>query len=182
MLTNPSERVIDERRRLGIDKLDERWAGEWHLVNPPKHWHVEVGTEMLLVLAPLAKARGLKPYGDATGLFGADDDWRVPDQAYARPDDHDEAGLLSAELVVEIHSPGDEAYEKIPFYAGRGVQEMLIVHRDRRVELCRRSDDGELAAVEAEGGAVRSEALGVVLRTVDGPRLQIDWDGGTAQV
>jgi len=54
------------------------------------------------VLAPVAQHRGLVPYGGATGLFAASDDWRVPDQAYARPDDNDEAGLTSAELVVEM--------------------------------------------------------------------------------
>jgi hypothetical protein len=32
------EYVIDDRRRLGIDKLDELSAGEWHLVNPPQMW------------------------------------------------------------------------------------------------------------------------------------------------
>ncbi len=54
-----TERQIDDRRRLGIDKRDECWAGEWHLVNPPKRWHAELGGDLYLVLAPLAKARGL---------------------------------------------------------------------------------------------------------------------------
>jgi Uma2 family endonuclease len=33
----------------------------------------------------------------------------------------------TAIIVVEILSPDDEAYEKMPFYAGRGVDELVIV-------------------------------------------------------
>src|SRR4029453_522736 len=68
-----SERVIDDRRRLGIDALDECWAGEWHLVNPPKSWHGRLLVDLLYVLIPHARARGLEPYGDTTGLFAAPD-------------------------------------------------------------------------------------------------------------
>jgi Uma2 family endonuclease len=182
VLIDPTDRVIEERRRLGIDKQDERWAGEWHLVNPPKHWHVRLNTELLIVLAPLAQSQGLVPYGDATGLFAADDDWRVPDQAYARPDDHSEAGLTSAELVVEIRSPGDDAYLKLPFYALRGVQEVLVIHEDRQVELFRRRDDGEMTRVETESGAARSAVLDVTFTTAPGPTLRVEWDGGSAEL
>jgi hypothetical protein len=182
VLVDASERVIDDRRRRGIDKLDERWAGEWHLVNPPKNWHVDLNAEMFLVLGPLAKRLGLKAYGDASGLFASEDDWRVPDQTYARPEDATEVGVTSAELLVELRSPGDETYEKIPFYAEQGVRELLVVHQDRRVELYRRRDDGQLVRVETEEGSVRSEVLGATFRTVGGPRLHIEWDGGTADL
>ena len=62
-------------------------------------------------------------------------DWRNPDQAYSRPEDGVDEGLTSAELVVEVCSAGDESYEKLGFYAARGIQEVLIVHEDRRFEL-----------------------------------------------
>jgi len=39
VLVNASDSMVEERRRLGIDKHDERWEGEWHFVNPPKYWH-----------------------------------------------------------------------------------------------------------------------------------------------
>ena len=182
VLIDPSNRVIDERRRLGIDKQDECWSGEWHLVNPPKHWHVRLNTQLLFVLGPVVEHRGLWAYGDGTGLFAAEDDWRVPDQAYARPDDANDAGLTSAELVVEIRSPGDDAYAKLPFYASRGVAEVLIVHEDRRIELFRLRDDGELRQVETEAGAARSSVLDVTFTTVVGPRLRVDWADGSIEV
>jgi Uma2 family endonuclease len=178
-----TERQIDDRRRLGIDKRDERWAGEWHLVNPPKRWHDLLGIELALVLAPLAKTLGMEAIGGAHGVFGAADDWRVPDQVYARPEDGIDQGYVSAELVVEIRSPGDDSYRKLGFYAARGVGEVLILHEDRRVELFRLGDDGVLAPVTpADGGAVCCEALGVTFTTVAGPRLRVAWDGGCAEI
>jgi Uma2 family endonuclease len=178
-----SERVIDDRRRLGIDALDECWAGEWHLVNPPKSWHGRLLTDLLYVLIPHARARGLEPYGDTTGLFAAPDDWRVPDHLYARPEDRRDEGFVSAELVVEIRSPGDDTYRKLPFYAGRGVAEVLVVDEARRVALYRLDGAGTLVPVRPRPeGAVRSDVLGVTFVTADGPRLRIAWEGGTAEV
>jgi Uma2 family endonuclease len=142
-----SEREIDDRRRLGIDKRDERWAGEWRLVNPPKFWHSVLNLRLALVLAPVAHDRGLIAAIDPVGLFAADDDWRVPDQVYAHPEDAREEGVVSAELVVEVRSPGDDSYRKLPFYAARGVREVLVVHEDRRAELYRRDAAGDMVAV-----------------------------------
>ena len=158
-----SEREIDDRRRLGIDKRDERWAGEWRLVNPPKFWHSVMNVQLLLALAPAAAARGLVVASEACGVFAAHDDWRVPDQVYARPEDAREDGVVSAELVVEIRSPGDDSYRKLPFYAARGVREVLIVHRDRRAELYRRGAGGEMVAVTPAWSGVLDVDLQKVL-------------------
>ncbi|MGH9277710.1 MAG: Uma2 family endonuclease [Acidimicrobiales bacterium] len=178
MPVNAPESLVEERRRLGIDAQDERWQGEWHFVNPPKRWHARLNADLLLVLAPLARRRGLDPYGDSTGIFAdVDSDWRVPDQAYATPDQGIDEGLTSAALVVELRSPGDESYTKLPFYADRGVGEVLVVHEDRRFELYRlRADRYE----PADDGM--SAVLSITFETVDGPRLRIKWDGGSAEV
>ena len=176
-----TERVIDDRRRLGIDRRDERWAGVWHLVNPPKSWHAYLNGELLMALGPLARARGLLIMVEG-GVFGAADDWRVPDQVYARPEDVRDEGVVSAELVVEIRSPNDDSYRKLPFYASRGVAEVLIVHEDRHVQLFRLDGRGEMAMVVPGSGGVRCEALGVTFATVAGPTLRIAWDGGVAEV
>jgi Uma2 family endonuclease len=176
-----TERLIDDRRRLGIDKRDECWAGEWHLVNPPKFWHAELSLRLGHVLVPMADARGLRAAGEG-GVFGAADDWRVPDQIYVLPEDVRDDGVVSAELVVEIRSPGDDSYRKLGFYAARGVGEVLIVHQDRRFELFRLGD-GVLAPVSpGDGGGVCCKTLGVTFTTVAGPRLCIAWDGGSAEV
>ena len=171
---------VERRRRLGIDHKDELWDGEWHLVNPPKLWHARLATDLIAVLFPLARNRGLVPYAGDAGIFGADParNWRVPDQVYARPDQETEDGLTGAELVCEFRSPGDDSYAKLAFYAARGVTENLIVHRDRRFELRRLAGASRYALVP-DG---TSAALGVTLSTVDGPRLRITWEGGSAEV
>jgi Uma2 family endonuclease len=173
-----AELVLEQRRRLDIDRQDERWEGEWHFVNPPKLWHPRVNSDMFLVLTPRARERGLVAYCEGTGVFADAEDWRVPDQLYARPDHQIEEGLTGAELVVEIRSPDDESYAKLPFYAGRGITEALIVHRDRRFELFRLDDAGAYQPVENG----RCVTLGVTFATVAGPKLRIDWDGGSAEV
>jgi Uma2 family endonuclease len=178
-----TEREIDDRRRLGIDRHDELWAGEWHLVNPPKMWHATLNMDLFFALAPRAQALGLRPHAGPVGLLAADNDWRVPDQIYFRPEDAREEGVVSAELVVEIRSPGDDCYKKLPFFASRGVAEVMIIHEDRRFELYRLNDDGHLVPAKPEDdGCVRSHVLDVAFTTVDGPRVRVEWDGGSAEV
>jgi Uma2 family endonuclease len=170
--------VLEQRRRLDIDRQDERWEGEWHFVNPPKLWHPQVNSDMFLVLTPRARIRGLVAYCEGTGVFASAEDWRVPDQLYARPDHEIEEGLTGAELVVEVRSPDDESYAKLPFYAARGITEAMIVHRDRQFELFRIDDAGAYQPVE-DG---HCETLSVTFATVAGPKLRIARDGGSAEV
>ena len=40
--------------------------------------------------------------------------------------------LSTAAVVVEIVSPGDETYDKLPFYAAHGVDEVLVADPARR--------------------------------------------------
>lgn len=181
-LVNAPDSLIEERARLGIDTRDECWDGEWHLANPPKRWNVMLVGTLFEVLAPIARERGLVPYPDGLGIFGGERDWRVPDLALIRPGDEIDDGATSAAMVVEVRSPGDDSYAKLGFYAEREVDEVLVVHEDRRIELYRRRDDGTLVRVEHERGGARSEVLDVTFATVDGPKLLVGWDGGAAQV
>jgi len=116
--------------------------------------------------------------GPAAVFADLEADWRIPDQVYARPDQEVEEGLTGAELVVEVRSPGDESYAKLPFYAARRIAEALIVHRDRRFELYRLGSDGTYQPVD-DG---RCTTLGVTFTTVEGAKLRVDWDGGSAEV
>lgn len=182
VLLGVDESFLRAGEQTGQHKLDERWEGEWHLVNPPRSWHTFFNSELFRVLAVLAQQRGLLSSCEATGLFGAADDWRIPDQLYCRPDHITDSGVTSAELVVEVRSPGDESYDKLDFYAARGVAEVLIVHEDRRAELYRRRADGTMTQVEQEDRSARSDTLGCTFTTAAGPKLRIMWDGGTADV
>ena len=109
-----------------------------------------------------AKRHGLVASNE-TGLFAADDDYRVPDIVISRPANRSHRGVDgTAELVVELRSPGDESYEKLSWYAARGVTEMLIVDpATRRFELYR-NHIGAAAAVEPDDdGGITLDTLGV---------------------
>jgi Uma2 family endonuclease len=58
--------------------------------------------------------------------LGIDRDYRVPDGAVHRPGP-DRVYYATAALVIEIVSPGDERWSKLPFYAAHDVEEVLIV-------------------------------------------------------
>jgi hypothetical protein len=69
-------------------------------------------------------------------------DFRVPDwglhRRFVRA-----AFLDTAAMVVEILSPDDETYEKFPFYAAHGVDEMLVVEPEgRRVRVFALAGEG----------------------------------------
>lgn len=180
VMLEADQAYLEERRRRGLDGRDEMWEGELHLVPPPFDDHQGVTVELMLVLGPLAKARGLLPRFE-TGLFrpGVNDDYRVPDQTYARPELRTERGIDGgADLVVEIRSPHDETDRKVPWYLDLGVTEVLVVDpRRMTVELHR---SGQPVAVSGDG-EVRSEVLGVAFATVDGA-LNLTWEGGEATI
>ena len=82
-----------------------------------------------MLLSPLAKRAGLRMRGQFN--LGEDSDYRVPDGGLQR-DFTDRVYYPTAALVIEIVSPGDESWEKLPFYAAHGVQELLIVDPGQR--------------------------------------------------
>lgn len=109
--------------------------------------------------------------------------YRVPDLAYARPIDVTERGIEGrAVLVVEVLSPGDDSYKKLPFYRRLGVEELLYVDQKTKVFEVRRPE-GEgwgLVAPDAEGWTPLA-SLGVALRLVDG-QLQVRTDLGIEEI
>jgi Uma2 family endonuclease len=175
------EAVLDERRRLGLDRRDEMWDGVVHVVPPASGAHQGLSAEFFLVAGPIAKRLGVVPRME-TGLFRGAEDYRVPDQLYCRPEHLSDRGAEGAELVVEVRSAGDETYRKLPFYAALGVREVLVLHpHDRTAELFR-AVDGELRPVSADAeGGLRSDVLGIHLSTA-GEQLRITWPGGSAAV
>jgi len=67
--------------------------------------------------------------------------------------------------VVEIHSPGDEAYEKMPFYAEIGVPEVWVIDRDTKQPELYVLQFGEYAAQgPAADGWLHSPATSIQLR------------------
>lgn len=109
----------------------------------------------------------VSPGGDWTKNY------RIPDLVLLLPErfviDRDEYFEGAPNVVVEIHSPGDEAYEKLPFYRDLGVPEVWIIERDTRLPeihvLKRGRYKKQLAAAE---GWIRSPNMGIELAGVNG--------------
>ncbi|HZL47433.1 MAG TPA: Uma2 family endonuclease [Solirubrobacteraceae bacterium] len=119
------EELLERRRRSGLDRLDEVWEGVLHMVPAPSYAHGDLESQLHRILGPLAQQAGLSMIGQSN-LGGGEHDFRVPDSALHR---RGASGTwhLTAPLVVEIVSPNDESWEKLPFYAAHDVDEVLIV-------------------------------------------------------
>ncbi len=185
MMVDVPEQLLAERRKAGVDRWDEVWEGVLHMVPPPSGAHQRFGMRLAHVLDALAREAGLVGSYE-TGLFrpGTDDDYRVPDQVYARPDLLTERGVDGpAELVVEIRSPGDETYDKLRFYADLGVGEVLVAHPgEGRAEVFSLRGDRHVPLEADPRGEMTVESLGVRLSTVAGARLRLAWTGGHAEL
>ncbi|MGH2912512.1 MAG: Uma2 family endonuclease [Solirubrobacteraceae bacterium] len=133
------DELLERRRRSGLDRLDEVWAGVLHMIPAPSLAHARIAQQLAELLGPLARAAGLESTMHEFNLGESEQDFRVPDGALHRPGAVG-TWLPTAALVVEIISPGDETWEKLPFYADRNVDEVLIVDpQGRRVHWLERA-------------------------------------------
>jgi Uma2 family endonuclease len=123
------EAMLERRRRLGQDLFDEVWEGVVHMNPAPSGRHGDLESQLHVLLAPLAKAAGLTMRGQFN--LGDEGDYRVPDGGLQQ-DASDRVYYPTAALVIEIVSPGDESWEKLPFYAAHGVRELVIVDPQQR--------------------------------------------------
>jgi Putative restriction endonuclease len=121
--------LLERRKRLGQDRKDEVWEGVLHMVPAPAHRHADLAQQLAVILDAPARAAGLQPTIAEFNLGDSKDDFRVPDGGLHRPGAA-EMWHPTAALILEILSPGDEAWEKLPFYAAHHVDEILIVDPD----------------------------------------------------
>ena len=120
------EALLERRRRAGADRLDEVWQGVLHMVPGPSFEHALISQQLAELLGPPARAAGLLAAMSEFNIGESEHDFRVPDGGLHRPGASG-VWLSTAALVVEILSPGDESWQKLPFYAAHDVDEVLIV-------------------------------------------------------
>ena len=58
MLEVPQD-LLDERRSLDLDRLDELWDGELHMVPPPSFMHQRMETRLLVFFEPRLALDGI---------------------------------------------------------------------------------------------------------------------------
>jgi hypothetical protein len=120
--------MLERRRRLGQDRRDEVWEGVLHMVPAPGHRHSTLGAQVSALLRAPAAAAGLTVSLDFN-LGDSKHDYRIPDGGLHRPGAA-EMWHPTAALALEILSPGDDTWEKLPFYAAHHVDELLILDPD----------------------------------------------------
>lgn len=158
------EDLIARRHALGQDLFDEVWEGDYHMAPGPSGKHSDLDDQLAAILRPLANRVGL--HGGGPCNIGTADNYRVPDRAYfaERP------SLVfnpSAQVVVEIVSPGDESRLKSDFYFRVGVEELLIVDPEQRtVEWFVR---GDTAFVAADGSRLLDLSAAHLADLIDWP-------------
>jgi hypothetical protein len=142
--------LLERRRQAGVDRLDEVWQGVHHLVPAPSYEHARITQQLAVLLDGPAHDAGLEPAMGEFNLGESEHDFRVPDGGLHRPG---AAGvwLPTAALVVEILSPGDESWQKLPFYAAHGVDEILIVDPTERTVTWLGLRDGEYHPLQHSG-------------------------------
>lgn len=143
------EAILERRRQCGADRHDEVWEGVLHMIPPPSVEHERLLTKLVRLLGPHADAAGLEITG-GIGIGANADDYRVPDLALLRPGYKPQWNETAA-LVVEIVSPKDKSWEKLPFYAAHDVDELVIVDPTKRTVdwLARAGDRYESTACSA---------------------------------
>jgi len=159
------EALLARRRRAGADRLDEVWEGVYHMVPAPSGEHAYIAQQLAVLLDAPARAAGLVPVMHEVNLGESERDFRVPDGGLHR---HVPRGVwhATAALVVEIASPGDESWQKLPFYAAHDVDEVLILDPAQRTVAWLALHDGEYQPV-AQSGLVDLGAAELAAR--------IDW-------
>ncbi|MCU1372562.1 MAG: hypothetical protein JWO77_3756 [Ilumatobacteraceae bacterium] len=153
VVIDPPADLIAERQRLGLDKHDEVWDGDYHMVPAGSGEHQRTILQLAMAWHPLLDAAGLDlrhewnliPVGEPGW-----NDFRVPDLVVFPPEVYEDRGAVGpAALVVEIRSPGDESFQKLPFFERLDVGEVLIVDRDTKA--VRRWVNGTDGLLESAG-------------------------------
>lgn len=136
--------ALAHRHEQGLDTYDEWWEGVYRIVTGPSPEHGDLILALGAYLRSLATHIGLK--ASAPLNIGIDkQDCRVPDIGIYRPDTRrtSPAFLASAELVVEVLSPSEQAGAKLDFYRQWNVREYLEIDASARdVRLLHSMGDG----------------------------------------
>src|SRR5262245_55277434 len=181
--------VTDEelayRRKTGIDRRDEVWDGVWYMTPAPTFEHQRIVDAMITFLMPHLKAQGRGQLVSGINVLQHAAGWtnyRIPDLTFvAAGREHilheDGVRAPGPDAVIEIRSPGDDTYEKLPFYTTIGTREVVIVDRDtKHTEIYRLVVDGFVPLQSDADGCLFAQTMNVRFHRVDAqpPRLRIE--------
>jgi Uma2 family endonuclease len=157
-IENPQleEELIAQRQAWDVDQHDEVWEGVYFMPPMANDDHQDLVLEFASILRESVSKRDLGKVRPGVNLAVSADNWkddyRVPDVvvflAGTAAENHNAFWTGAADFIVEITSPRDRTYEKIPFYSRIGVRELLIFNRQIwALELYRQQAGGKLEKV-----------------------------------
>jgi Uma2 family endonuclease len=181
---------LAERKNSEAAKWDEMWDGVLHMPPMPNEMHQDFEDALAAYLRyRWAKPRGAKVFTQIDLTLPDVPDWtrnyRVPDLLLLTPDRYEirkGTHFSGAPLVVgEVYSPGDETYEKLPFYATLGVPEVWVFDRDTRAPEVHVLTGSvyQLRAADPDGW-LRSAASGVEFRQTRAGKVWVRITGDEA--
>lgn len=185
VMASVPEHILEWRRRTGADRYDEMWEGVLHMAPSPNRDHQDLeGSLEAWLRQHWAKPNGCRVYHNINvAEFGVwPDNYRVPDLVLLTPQrfhiDCNEYFNGGPDAIVEIHSPEDETYEKLDFYAAIGVREVWVLDRDtKRPEIYELVDDEFRRRQPDALGWHRSEVVGAEMRATGDNKLEIRLTG-----
>jgi Uma2 family endonuclease len=162
------------REQTDQSRFDEVWEGVLHMGPSPTidHQDFEGSFEAWLRLRWVRRGLG-RVFSNCNvarpGIADWKQDYRIPDLVLLTPGGkarnmktHFEGGPT---VVVEIYSPQDESYDKLPFYFAIDVEEVWIIHCDTKLpEIFVRGARAFRRARANKQGWLVSKATGVMLR------------------
>lgn len=179
VMLDVSPELLAHRKLTGIDRRDEMWEGVLHMAPAPNREHQRILDELIAFLLPLLKRRGRGLLQSGINVFDEacpKENYRIPDLSFVAAghesvlaDDGTRGG--GPDAVIEIRSPGDESYDKFPFFASLRVREVIVIDRDsKRPELFRLAGSRYVDVAADREGWLASETLRVRLRLVAGAK------------
>ena len=168
VLLDVSPAELAHRRAIGADRWDEMWEGVLHMTPSPGVEHQRILNELIVLLIPLLRKTKRGTLYSQINVFdesSVEENYRIPDATFVAvgreavlADDGIRGG--GPDAVIEIRSPGDETYDKLPFYARLGVREVVIIDRDtKRPEVYRLAGSGYVGVAVDRDGWVTAETL-----------------------
>ncbi|MBI4605797.1 MAG: Uma2 family endonuclease [Planctomycetes bacterium] len=181
VLLEVSPEDLERRRKLGLDRWDEMWEGVLHMAPAPNVPHQRVQRDLGSFLSSLLCRQGRGELLNGVNVFNdssVESDYRIPDHSFVRSGREsliEENGIHGApDAVIEIRSPEDESYAKLPWFAALGVREAIIIQRDsKETEVYRLAGSQYFAVAPDKDGWVTSEVMRVRFRAVAGEKPQL---------
>lgn len=150
-----TEEMIRERKRLRLDCYDEVWEGVYVIPSVPSLAHQKLVHAFEMPLDAVVLETGLGevyPGANVSDRHDWKSNYRVPDVVVLLNNGSAEARdtyiLGGPDFIIEITSPNESPEDKLSFYSGIRVRELLVVHRDTRHLTLYRHDGEQLEPVE----------------------------------